>query len=191
MFSNFSIDNLIAIATCFISGFFGYKVSQYSLKNPQKTKILEKQLYQVYLPLFKKMENNLYKSISPQDALEYINFFNNIKSRYYELIDGELINVFQTFQKTTNKNYVSYNVYEAVCQKLENLFENTRRKLYLPTRSLAYKLNNRQFPKTRQNAIRSFVLGLLKLLIFILIIAITYLIINLCQNIISWIISIV
>ncbi|MBS5854029.1 MAG: hypothetical protein KIC56_02215 [Clostridium sp.] len=191
MFSNFDIDNLVAIITCFISGFFGYKVSQISLKNPQRTKILEKQLYYVYLPLFKKMEINLYKKISPKIALEYINFFNNIKMKYYELIDGELINVFQIFQNTTNENSVSYAAYESVCRKLEKLFENTRRKLYLPTRSFSYKLNNRQFPKTRQNFIKSFSLSLLKLLIFISIISLVYFVVTVCQSFINWIISIV
>lgn len=191
MFFNLDVDNLVAIITCFISGFFGYKVSQVSFKNPQKTKILEKQLYCVYLPLFKKMEINLYKNISPQTALEYINFFNDIKSKYYELIDGELVNVFQIFQNTTDEKFVSYTVFESVCQRLEKLFENTRRKLYLPTRSIAYKLNNKQFPKTLQNSIKDFCLSLLKLLIFILSIALVYFVVITCQNLISWIISIV
>ena len=191
MFLNFDIDNLVAIITCFISGFFGYKVSQVSLKNPQKTKILEKQLYCVYLPLFKKMEINLYKNISPQIALEYIDFFNNIKMKYYELIDGDLINVFQIFQNTTNESSVSYDAYESVCQKLEKLFENTRRKLYLPTRSIAYKLNNKQFPKTRQNSIKAFSFNFLKLLMFILITALVYFVVTACQSFLNWIISIV
>lgn len=191
MFLNLDIDNLVAIITCFISGFFGYKVSQISLKNPQKTKILEKQFYCVYLPLFKKIEVNLYKDISPQTALEYINFFNNIKSKHYELIDGELINVFQIFQNTTNANFVSYNNYESVCQRLEKLFENTRRKLHLPTRSISYKLNNKQFPKTRQNSIKAFGLSLLRLLTFILSIALVYFVVITCQSFINWLLSIV
>ena len=191
MFSSFDIDNLVAIITCFISGFFGYKVSQVSLKNPQRTKILEKQLYCVYLPLFKKMEINLYKNISPQIALEYIDFFNNIKMKYYELIDGDLINVFQIFQNTTSENFVSYIAYESVCQRLEKLFENTRHKLYLPTRSIAYKLNNKQFPKTRQNSFKAFVLSLLRFFMFILIIATIYFVVTVCQSLINWIISIV
>lgn len=191
MFSNFDIDNLVAIITCFISGFFGYKVSQVSLKNPQRTKILEKQLYCVYLPLFKKMEINLYKNISPKIALEYIDFFNNIKMKHYELIDGDLINVFQIFQNTTNENSVSYAAYESVCQRLEKLFENTRRKLSLPTRSLSYKLNNKQFPKTRQNSIKAFSFSLLKLFVFIPIIALVYFVTTACQSFINWIISIV
>ena len=191
MFFNFDVDNLVAIITCFITGFFGYKVSQFSFKNPQKTKILKKQLYCVYLPLFKKIETNLYKTISPQTALEYINFFNNIKSKYYELIDGELINVFQIFQNTTNENFVSYASYESVCQRLEKVFENTRRKLYLPTRSIAYKLNNKQFPKTLQIFIKDFGLRLLRFFMFILIIVLVYFVVISCQNFISWIISIV
>ena len=191
MFSNFDVDNLVAIITCFISGFFGYKVSQVSFKNPQRTKILEKQLYCVYLPLFKKMEINLYKNISPQIALEYINFFNNIKVKYYELIDGDLINVFQIFQNTTSENFVSYTAYESVCQRLEKLFENTRHKLHLPTRSISYKLNNKQFPKTRQNSIKAFILSLLRFFMFILTIAFICFIVTVCQSLINWIISIV
>ena len=191
MFSDFDIDNLVAVFTCFVSGFFGYKVSQSSFKNPQKTKILEKQLYYVYLPLFKKMENNLYKSISPQIALEYISFFNTIKSKHYELIDGELINIFQIFQNTTTESFVSYAVYDSVCQELDKLFENTRHKLYLPTRTIAYKLNNRQFPKTYQNLLKTLCSGLLKFFTFIPILTITYFIVIMCQNFINWFLSII
>lgn len=186
---NFDIDNLVSIATCFISGFFGYKVSQISFKNPQKTKILEKQLYCVYLPLFKKVESNLYKSISPQIALEYIDFFNSLKDKYYELIDGELINSFQIFQNNTNSSFVSYEAFESVCQRLEKIFEDTRRKLYLPTRTLTYKINNRQFPKTRQNFIKFTCSSLLKFIILISISTVVYFIANVIQTFINWIFS--
>ncbi len=111
--------------------------------------------------------------------------------KYYELIDGDLINVFQIFQNTTSENFVSYIAYESVCQRLEKLFENTRHKLSLPTRSIAYKLNNKQFPKTRQNSFKAFVLSLLRFFMFILIIATIYFVVTVCQSLINWIISIV
>ena len=187
---NFDINNLVTIATCIISGFFGYKVSKFSLKSPLKTKTLEKQLYYVYLPLFKKMEKNLYKSISPETALEYIDFFNDLKLKHYELIDGNLINVFQIFQKTTNKNSVSYIAYESVCQKIDKLFDSTRRSLFLPTRSLSYKINNRQFPKTYQNIFKVICSSLLDISIFTTGIIASYGIISIVQAFFNWIISI-
>jgi hypothetical protein len=187
---NFDINNLVTIATCIISGFFGYKVSKFSLKSPLKTKTLEKQLYYVYLPLFKKMEKNLYKSISPETALEYIDFFNDLKLKHYELIDGNLINVFQIFQKTTNKNSVSYIAYESVCQKIDKLFDSTRRSLFLPTRSLSYKINNRQFPKTYQNIFKVICSSLLDISIFTTVIIASYGIISIVQAFFNWIISI-
>lgn len=187
---NFDINNLVTIATCIISGFFGYRVSKFSLKSPLKTKTLEKQLYYVYLPLFKKMEKNLYKSISPETALEYIDFFNNLKLKHYELIDGNLINVFQIFQKTTNKNSVSYIAYESVCQKIDKLFDSTRRSLFLPTRSLSYKINNRQFPKTYQNIFKVICSSLLDISIFTTVIIASYGIISIVQAFFNWIISI-
>ena len=187
---NFDINNLVTIATCIISGFFGYKVSKFSLKSPLKTKTLEKQLYYVYLPLFKKMEKNLYKLISPETALEYIDFFNDLKLKHYELIDGNLINVFQIFQKTTNKNSVSYISYESVCQKIDKLFDSTRRSLFLPTRSLSYKINNRQFPKTYQNIFKVICSSLLDISIFTTVIIASYGIISIVQAFFNWIISI-
>lgn len=187
---NFDINNLVTIATCIISGFFGYRVSKFSLKSPLKTKTLEKQSYYVYLPLFKKMEKNLYKSISPETALEYIDFFNNLKLKHYELIDGNLINVFQIFQKTTNKNSVSYIAYESVCQKIDKLFDSTRRSLFLPTRSLSYKINNRQFPKTYQNIFKVICSSLLDISIFTTVIIASYGIISIVQAFFNWIISI-
>lgn len=187
---NFDINNLVTIATCIISGFFGYKVSKFSLKSHLKTKTLEKQLYYVYLPLFKKMEKNLYKSISPETALEYIDFFNDLKLKHYELIDGNLINVFQIFQKTTNKNSVSYIAYESVCQKIDKLFDSTRRSLFLPTRSLSYKINNRQFPKTYQNIFKVICSSLLDISIFTTVIIASYGIISIVQAFFNWIISI-
>ena len=136
------------------------------------------------------MEKNLYKLISPETALEYIDFFNDLKLKHYELIDGNLINVFQIFQKTTNKNSVSYIAYESVCQKIDKLFDSTRRSLFLPTRSLSYKINNRQFPKTYQNIFKVICSSLLDISIFTTVIIASYGIISIVQAFFNWIISI-
>lgn len=187
---NFNIDHFITLFSCILSGFFGYKISKFSIKNPQKIKVLQKQLNLVYLPLFRKLESNLYKEISPTTALEYINFFNSLKENYYELIDSELINVFQIFERSTSQKSISYSHFESVCYKLDKIFEETRRKLLLPTRNFAYKLNNRQFPQHFRNIINSFFTYLLKIIMLLLLTIVLSYALQLIQFIINWIQSI-
>lgn len=67
-----SSDNIISVITCLITGTIGYIGSNIVSIKPQKTIILNKQLYNVYLHLFKKIEYNLYKKIS-MDTIQTVN----------------------------------------------------------------------------------------------------------------------
>lgn len=184
---NFNIDNIVTILTCIISGIFGYNISKISFKNPYKLKILEKTFYKVYLPLFKKFEPNLYKTISTDVALDYISFFNLLKNRYYELIDSNLVNAFQIFENDILRKTDFYNSFETVCQILEKLFETTRKKLFLPNRRLAYKINNEQFPRGFRNMTKYIIERFCRFLGFILIFSIIYYIISAFVSFIEYI----
>lgn len=144
---DFSTDNIVTLITSIIGAFIGYVTCRLTLNKPQRFKLLENQLYKVYLPLFEKIEPNLFKTITLETAKEYIDFFNNIKSNNYELIDSELCNLFWIFENSYNSNELDIKIYSAICSRLDILFESTRRKLYMPTRTIFYKVNRRQFPK--------------------------------------------
>lgn len=140
-------DNITNFTTCFISAVVGYSTCLLTINKPLYYKTLEKQLYDVYLPLFKLIEPNLFKEITLETAQEYISSFNNIKSNHYELIDSNLCNLFFIFENACNSNKFDYETYSYICSRLDFLFENTRKKLKLPRRKFSYKINKRQYPQ--------------------------------------------
>ena len=142
-----SSDNIISMITCLITGIIGYVSSTIVSIKPQKTIILNKQLYNVYLPLFKKIESNLYKKISMDTAREYVKMFNYIRNKHYELIDSRLCNLFFDFEKQINNNKLNLRLYSDICYRLDVLFESTKRKLKMPPRTLMYKMYRWQFPR--------------------------------------------
>ena len=69
---NFTTDNIVTFITSIIGAFIGYVTCRLTINKPQRFKLLEKQLYNVYLPLFQKFEPNLFKTITFETAREYI-----------------------------------------------------------------------------------------------------------------------
>lgn len=133
-------------------------IARSNIFTPKKLDIYEKQLYNVYLPLFAYIEPYLYKDDTPIDVINMlISKFDNIKNNYYELIDSNLLNDFLLLKKSINNSSYSYIHYESFCSTLDSLFERSRKKLSLPTRKIYYKLNNKQYPKFKRNAMNNFV----------------------------------
>lgn len=64
-------EYILSVLGAVITGFIAYVTSKATFTKPQKYKILNEQLYNVYLPLFKKIESNLYKNITIEEAYEY------------------------------------------------------------------------------------------------------------------------
>lgn len=137
------LKNLIGIISVLISCYFAKK----NIFTTRKIDFVKKQLYCVYLPLFKMIEPYLYKDASTEFIQSLIVAFNNIKSNHYELIDPNLIYSFKLLTEYIKfgKNY--YDKYEDVCYYIDKNFEKSRKLLSFPTRGLFYKINNKQFSK--------------------------------------------
>lgn len=164
---NLSNDNIVTIVCCIITAVLGYITCKLTLIKPESIKIAKKQFYKVYLPLFRKMEPNLYsENLSIDVAKDYINFFNNLKAKYYELIDSKLLEYFLFFElNCQNTKKVSLDLYTDLCHRLSILFDSTRRKLHMPTRSLKYKIINSQFPQGAKKANQYFLIFILKIML--------------------------
>lgn len=107
--------------------------------------------------------------------------FNDIKSTNYELIDSNLLNCVQILEKSIHDNRYNFNDYESVCSTLDKLFERSRKLLKLPTRSIPYRINNKQYGTSVNEAIKlieDIVLKILPLLFLIIIFIIIQTFIN-------------
>lgn len=164
---NLSNDNIVTIVCCIITAFLGYITCKLTLTKPESTKIVKKQFYKVYLPLFRKIEPNLYsKNLSIDTAEDYINFFNNLKATNYELIDCRLLEYFSLFELHCKySKEVSLDLYTDLCYQLSILFDSTRKKLHMPTRSLMYKIINNQFPQSFTKKCQYILMLILKILL--------------------------
>lgn len=113
---------------------------------------LENQLKFVYLPMFVLLEPDLYKpsnQIGITRLREIADEISVIVQDHYELIDPSLVHWSRCFKQEVDKNDFSYekitDCYSLLCQLVDREFERTRRKMYLPTRDVYYRVNNRQY----------------------------------------------
>lgn len=137
-----------------IAGFITYRVANKNIFSSIRLKVANDQLTNVYLPLFVFLEPHLYKQADIEIIRTFINMFNNIKTTNYELIDSNLFNCVQILENSINNDKYNLEAYYSVCSVLDNLFEKTRKLLKLPTRSISYKINNKQYSKTFNKAIK-------------------------------------
>lgn len=157
------ISSLIVAATTIGSLYIGHRLSHPTKQ--QKIKVIEKQFYSVYLPLFKEIEPFLYRESLPQEFIEeFLKSFNTIKDKHYELIECDLLNDMHIFENQHQRNKFSIETYNSICYSLEKHFERCRKKLSLPRRKFYYKLNNKQFKRETLELIEYF----LKLLTYFL-----------------------
>lgn len=182
-------NNLVNIFICFISLFGGFFFSRITSKKSNKNDVYKKRLDNVYAPLFQKIEPNIYQKLDESTLKEYINFFDNFKYKYYELIDPNTLIEFNTLKKNFLKNNAcSYKNFSRFCYYIDKNFENLRRKLGLPRRNFFYKWEYRQYPKNKQILIeRLLILALILIVILFLgsfIFSIIYLLSNLITSLI-------
>lgn len=168
---------LLAISPSIIAAIATYYVASKNIFSTMRTKVANDQLYNVYLPLFIFLEPYLYKNIDIAIIKEFLKLFNEIKDNHYELIDCDLLNDVQILNNALENNTYKYEYYDYVCSTLDRLFEKNRRFLKLPTRTLSYKINNRQFNKSTKETLRVIankvleVLPLILLLLFFTVLA--------------------
>lgn len=178
-------DLFLTISPAVIAAIVTYFTVIKNIFSPLKIKVANEQLYKVYLPLFTFIEPYLYKEVSIEILIQFLNIFKDIKTNHYELIDSDLLNDIQILEKSIINNKYCHTSYDSVCRTLDRLFEGTRRYLKLPTRKLTYKINNNQFNKSVKeisNIIKCWLIESLPLLFLIIFFSIIY-------SLIIWLLS--
>lgn len=136
----------VQLISAFIAAFVTVYIARKNIFSPMKISVAKKQLYFVYLPLFKFIEPNLYKKTDIQVINDFLLMFENIKNNHYELIDSNLINDIDILKNSISSTSYNFDTYDSVCQIIDKNFEKNRRLLHLPRRTLLYRINKRQFP---------------------------------------------
>jgi hypothetical protein len=141
-------DGTIAWLGIFISGFiifYGYRYQ--ASKAP-----LKDQLYSVYLPMFRIIEPTLNKGdyyLTKRELDQICNTFESIIDKHYEFVEPSIIHWTKELRyKLAQKDVATYEAsktYRLLCEIIDNQFERTRKRMFLPTRGLIYRLNNREF----------------------------------------------
>lgn len=166
-------DILVAIISPCVAGIVTYYFSTKTVFSPIKFENATKELYKVYLPLYKFLEPNLYNEATNIDFLkQFLVLFNSIKELHYELIDSNLINDISIMEASIFENKYTYVQFESICYSVDKLFERKRKFLKLPTRTLIYKINNKQFPKSCRDLFNLLGQGIINSLPMLLIIMI-------------------
>ncbi len=151
---NLSTDNIVTIIGYLISAYAGYTVSKSSSKNTLKIESLKIQLYNVYLPLFKEIENNLYKNISIENATALIEIFQKIKDNNYEYVDSYLSSLFVDLEKHIDNDFSRNFSFSSICYTVDKNYEKLKKFFHLPQRSFLYKFGHKQLPKDTVNFIK-------------------------------------
>lgn len=179
-------DNLVNIFICFISLFGGFFLSRITSKKTYKNNIYKKRLDNVYGPMFQKIEPNIYQKLDESTLKEYIDFFDNIKSKHYQLIDSNTLLEFNTLKNSFLKNKSwSYMNFSRFCYYIDKNFENLRRKLNLPRRNFFYKWQYMQYPTNKQILIKRLLFLVLILIVTLFLGSLLFSIIYLLSNLIT------
>jgi hypothetical protein len=135
---------------------------------------LEKQLYKVYLPIFVKLEPFLYKKVSDigiHTLSKLVNEIDDIVTEHYELVYPSIIHWCRWIKERLSKGEIDHerleSGYNYLCYLVDREFEKTRKGMFLPTRSRAYRLNNNQYRTKREMYYNLLILSMPQLIIFI------------------------
>lgn len=158
--SQFIINNIQSIATIFtllLSVFTTWIMIYKPLTffRGSYLPIHQEQLQKVYSPIFRIIEPYLYQSITIDTAKTIFADIENIICDNYYLVDPKLIYLCDTINKSIVSNEFimdnndKYNnpksTYRSFCSTLLKNLEKNQRCLQIPTRSIYYKVNRRQF----------------------------------------------
>lgn len=125
---------------CILTFLFGILAFRYQLRRPQRLKIYKDQLIKVYLPIFFKLEPNLYKDIDNRTKNEVIDFITNIITKNYLLFKSSTLDNFDAFKKHKN-----FETYISLCSNIDFNFEFLKWALKYPRRKFTYRLNHQQY----------------------------------------------
>lgn len=137
-----------AIATFFIG--------RWTIKKNQLFDIQGKRLYNAYLPLFRIIEPHLYKELSTSQITGLIDKMLPIIDEHYELIDPFVVYRIPKIKKEIENGQFNYESFETLCIDIDSEFENIRKSLKLPTRSLLFKLQWGQVKSSTRQTSKEF-----------------------------------
>lgn len=153
---------------------------------------LEKQLYKVYLPMFVLLEPFLYKKINEigyNKIQEIIDELAIIVDRHYELVDPSVLHWCRLLKRRLNEPEYSLEqkeeLYNHFCYLVDKEFEKTRRKMFLPTRGISYRLNNNQYRNKTEMTFAFLVVTVPPMLLFLAIAYLSYVFINWTDHLIN------
>lgn len=89
-FSNAKTDDLLKLLSLFITMISTYFVTKYTSNNPRKREIKQKQLENVYLPIYKLIRHDIEKNITKNTAIKYAIKINSILLNNFELVFPQL-----------------------------------------------------------------------------------------------------
>jgi hypothetical protein len=130
-------SSYIVIAVTLLGIYLAYKVNFSSTH--------ESQLNKVYSPLFIKIEPNLYKKISLDIAKDYADFFMKVIKDHHVLCNPELVERVSNFCRKVENRTDYQDVFNEICSHVDRCYDALRRRLKLPRRSIAYRLNHNQY----------------------------------------------
>ncbi len=135
----------------FLSIYIGWKSIAGAFNVQYKMKVTEEQLNVVYLPVFRLLEPFLYKKYEQVDAVQLesvLKQIDGIIQAHYKYVHSSIVDYNAKLLKGISTGESHELMGEWLYQYSWNVdyqFEKTRKRLYLPTRSLQYKLNQNQF----------------------------------------------
>lgn len=132
-------------------------------KNSERSSVARERLETVYHPLFLSIEPHLYKNVGPSDVKDFLLLFTELEAKHSLFIYPSLrywVKYFQNHPKPSDEKFYEYEEREwcIICDYITKEYDRLCKLAYMPLRSTAYRVNNRQY-KTKF----SLYLGMIKL----------------------------
>lgn len=115
-------------------------------KNSDKSSIARERLELVYHPLFLSIEPHLYKKISSNDIKEFLTLFEELESKHSLFIYPSLRFWVKDIKNRISPPIVEYDdAWFIICDYISKEYDRLCKLAYMPLRSTAYRVNNRQY----------------------------------------------
>lgn len=175
---NFSFEHFTESALTWLGIFLSVFLVYFGYRYQASKAPLEKQLYRVYLPMFRILEPKMYESafiIGKSELQKISDQIGEIIDKHYELVHPSIVhwnrmlkNELDTSEFVTEKINDTF-IY--LCYLIDKEFEKTRKRMFLPTRGIIYRLNNKQYVSRERMYFDVLRLSIYHLALFILVIA--------------------
>lgn len=136
-----TISSYIAIAITFLGFYLSHKSKSLST--------YEKQLSEVYGPLFMVFEPHLYKQISLETANHLSISLDSTIEKHYVLCHPVLIERASTFHEVIISNLDYQLVFKDICLHIDRYYDKLRKNINLPVRNMTYRFYKKQFSDKR------------------------------------------